>query len=264
MKKNPERAKGDTNWIDSDALERAFPYLNSTNEEVNNCFSTRIKEDDYDMLIKDTIDTDDPKFVKFVKRIENMARSSMELKKYISYLKENTELDKCHFLPIASVSNSSIEIHHHPYTMYDITSIILRKNIAKIKNGYKISLMQILEEIVQVHYDNKVGLIPLSKTMHDAAHADEILIPISFVYGQVDVFTEEYKDYIEKGLIRKIKFLKDCENENMEDIRIRNASKTQINILKNKLFIESKDDVEDVENEHELDINFNEEEEVFI
>ena len=60
------------------------------------------------------IDNDKKRF-KFIKRIENIVRSSMEYRDYIGYLKETVGLDSCIFFPgiTSTGKHNKIRIEMH-------------------------------------------------------------------------------------------------------------------------------------------------------
>lgn len=142
---------------------------------------------------------------KFVKRCEKVVRSSQEYKDYISFLRENVDMDRCAFFN--NISNSSnrrirIEIHHEPFTLYDIVMTVVNKFIAE---GIPLNDLMIADEVMELHYNNMVGLIPLSLTIHQVVHnSDKIIIPINLCYGDFRKFLEEYEEYIPEGLYEKL------------------------------------------------------------
>lgn len=142
---------------------------------------------------------------KFVKRCEKIIRSSQEYKDYISFLRENIDMDRCAFFN--NVTNESnrrikIEIHHEPFTLYDIVFTVVNKFIAE---GIPLNDLMIAEEVMDLHYNNMVGLIPLSLTIHQVVHkSNKIVIPINLCYGDFRKFLDEYEEYIPEGLYDKL------------------------------------------------------------
>lgn len=138
--------------------------------------------------------------IKCIKMIERIIRSSNEYKQYIQFLKQEIDMTKCTFFNNVNNKNSSsvsIEIHHEPFTLFDLTSIVLEKYIDL---GEDINPLMIAEEVMELHYKNFVGLIPLSITVHQLVHDGKILIPLQNVYGNYIAFLEEYDPYINEGL----------------------------------------------------------------
>jgi hypothetical protein len=138
--------------------------------------------------------------VKLIKTIETICRSSKEYKEYIAYLKKEIDMTQCSFFH--KVSNKEgrkvrIEIHHEPFTLYDITHIILEK---WIQTGETLNPILIAEEVMKVHYQGRVGLIPLSLTVHNLVHEGKVFIPLQCLYGNYIEFMKEYDQYITQDL----------------------------------------------------------------
>jgi hypothetical protein len=86
-------------------------------------------------------------------------------------------------------------MHHYPLTLFDITSIITMHRINELGGiGIaEISPFLIAHDVMEAHYENTVGLIPLTKTVHELAHSGEIFIPLTMVFGNVRGFLKKYK-----------------------------------------------------------------------
>lgn len=157
-----------------------------------------------DMEYEIRLDSDRDK-EKFIKRVEQMIRSSLEYRDYIAYLKENVDMTKCAFFN--SVENRSdskvrIEIHHEPLTLFDIVSVVLTKHM---EEGIPINDLYIADEVMNLHYQNMVGLVPLSKSLHQIIHnSDEIIIPLNLVFGDYTGFLREYSDYLDEHILDKM------------------------------------------------------------
>ena len=142
---------------------------------------------------------------KFIKRVERIVRGSMEYKDFIQYISKYMDMNRCAFFLNAGTSDGSggnklkIERHHTPLTLYDICDIVLQKYIDK---GEPINDLMIAQEVLQLHYEGKVGLIPLSRAIHKIVHnTDLIKIPLWLVSdGYID-FLEEYEEYWIKNLM---------------------------------------------------------------
>lgn len=142
---------------------------------------------------------------KFIKRIENVIRSSMEYRDYIAYLKEYVNMNQCAFfnnIENAQGSRVRIEVHHEPFTLFDIVKVVVNKFI---EEAIPLNDLYIADEVMELHYNNKVGLIPLSKSIHQIVHnSNEIIIPLNLVYGDYKNFLEEYNDYLDEELLDKL------------------------------------------------------------
>ena len=163
--------------------------------------------------------------VKFIKRCEKVIRSSNEYRDYVAFLKENIDMDKCAFWKNVSSENSKrvkIEIHHEPFTLFDIVSVVVERFLDQ---GYPLNDLLIADEVMELHYANMVGLIPLSKTIHQIVHnSTKIRIPLNMVYGDYTSFltSEKYEAYVDElfeKLEIKINETKNLTEANFDDLR---------------------------------------------
>lgn len=159
------------------------------------------------------------KKIKFIKTLESLVRQSDEYKRYIKYLKEEADLTACSFfskVDITEIKRVGIEFHHYPFTLFDITNIVLDTHYDPENLATAVSLdpLAIADEIVKLHYDGYVGLVPLSKTLHKLAHRGEIFINLNKVHGNVEGFMEKYQ--MDEDLIDKYNILKDLSEDNYD------------------------------------------------
>ena len=144
---------------------------------------------------------------KFISDVEREVRGSFEYKRLISYLKSYKGMNRCAYMENTTINPDSkvtIEIHHHPFTLYDICTIVATK---RLYYGQPMDLEMVAKEVMQLHYEDKIGLIPLSKTPHELYHNGFLQIPLRAVYGNWRVFRNEYWDFFsdeQKDLIERI------------------------------------------------------------
>lgn len=141
--------------------------------------------------------TNDKQRIKCIKQIEQKVRSVMEYKDLIKYLRTYMHMDECAFFPKfkAGKKKSVIEIHHAPFDLFTIASIVMRKFEAK--NNY-INQSLIADEIMELHYSGKIGLIPLMITVHQLVHDGKLAVPLNCVYGKFIQFTQEYYEWLDE------------------------------------------------------------------
>lgn len=133
---------------------------------------------------------------KFILQTETVCRKSLEYKEYIKFLKRNADLRRCTVLRGLNTEHGkkySIEIHHEPFTLFDIVETVLTR---REMDQERIHPLDIADEVMELHYDGKIGLLHLSKTMHQMVHDDKIFIPLQYIYHKYNEFYEEYKPYI--------------------------------------------------------------------
>lgn len=132
----------------------------------------------------------------FIKNVEKMVRGSLEYRKYIGFLKTNLNLTKCRFLENVDISNlkkTHIEMHHYPFTLYDVVEIVTDKIDAE---GGLLNELAVAEEVMRLHFENKIGLVPLTITVHQLVHEGQLFIPSTFVHGEYKKFMKEYDEHI--------------------------------------------------------------------
>ena len=154
--------------------------------------------------------------VKTVKTCERMIRSSLEYKDYIKFLKDYIDMTKCSFFGNVKMDHYSkfkVEIHHSPFTLYDITMTILLKHLDYYG---EINLFEVCEEVMKLHYQCRVGLIPLSTTVHKLVHEGMLFIPVQNVRGEWLSFYKDYEPYMPQDMKDKlksiVKFSKECQD----------------------------------------------------
>ena len=145
--------------------------------------------EDYDLL-------DNKDFSKYIKDIERICRQSFEYRQMINYLRENLNMNCCSFFK--NVNNIDtfkirLEIHHHPLTLFDLCVIIFNK-----RSFYRESLEPeaVAKEVMFLHYNLYVGLIPLSETVHELVHNNYLFIPMDKVLGKYQEFINLYEQFM--------------------------------------------------------------------
>lgn len=141
---------------------------------------------------------------KYIDMVKAYIRASMEYKSYIQFLKTHIDMDKCavlKHLPTGNGKRYSIELHHDPFTLFEIINIVLARDesIGEPNNPYKLA-----EEVMELHYDDMVGLINLSTTMHELTEHGKIFIPLQYIYQRYDKFYDEFEDYMDDTMKAKI------------------------------------------------------------
>lgn len=162
-----------------------------TQENKNNTLSFN-EVPEFDFLIFDL--EDDKEREKYFKNIEKEVRGSYEYRAMIKYLKENMNMDQCSFIQVSSRDSYhiKIEIHHYPFSLYDIVRIVYKK---RCYFNEPLNIELVAKECTMLHYQLLVGLIPLSVTAHQLFHAGKLFIPVNHVLGRYKLFVDFYKKY---------------------------------------------------------------------
>lgn len=196
-------------------------------EEISKDETIILKMEDipeYDIEDYDLMDKKDR--ANYIKDLEKIVRGSFEYRQFIQYLRENMNMDSCAFLE--NVSNKEtfkvkIELHHTPFTLYDICTIVLNRRLSL---NLPTDIEMVAKEVVGLHYYLFIGLIPLSETVHKLVHNQYLFVPLTNVLGNYPAFVEMYNDYIPPDLLETY--------ENNLEYSEKNREELNLNILEEK------------------------------
>lgn len=178
---------------------------------------------------------DEKDYKKYMKDLERTIRSTFEYRNMVSFLRENMDMDQCAFYE--NVNNREtfriqIHLHHHPFTLYDICYIVLQK---RLKYGESIDIEDVAYEVLSIHYNCLVGLIPLSETVHELVHNKYLFVPLDKVYGNWMKFRELYYQFIDEDMQKVI-------DENIERTRTYAMTEDEKMILNTKyVYVDASD-----------------------
>lgn len=191
---------------------------------------------------------DDKEFERYIKDIEFVVRRSFEYREFVKYLKDNMNMNKCSFIKGVSNEESSaikIEIHHYPFSLSDICRIVYRKR--KYYNE-SLEVQMIAKEVMQLHFKLMVGVIPLSKTVHQLFHNGRLFIPVDKVLGRYNLFIDYYKPFIEPSQLEVLERIEKYTQEEQNyilDTTIIEQNKVSYNITNNEYMLPDMSDISD-------------------
>lgn len=146
--------------------------------------------------------------VNLVNYVEKLVRSSFEYKEMIKFLREKIDMNRCSYFKGVNnhLKGVTIEIHHAPFTLYDISYIVIDYFL---ENDMELNPFSIAEYVMFLHYCGMVGLFPVCKTVHELIHCGQIFVPVTHVYGDVSRFYIEYSRFMtssqKEALLKNIK-----------------------------------------------------------
>lgn len=150
--------------------------------------------------------------VPIIKYFTAMVRASFEYKSIIQHMKTFMDFDRCAFYEGYNLQNGfGVELHHSPFTLFDICQAVANKHMAL--DGF-IRTMDVCEEVALLHFQFKVGLVPLNPTAHKLFHSGSLEIHPRLVKGYWKEFYEEYKEYLSEEA--SMKYNHACEMEQQE------------------------------------------------
>lgn len=165
---------------------------------------------DIEPCTKESYNLYDPKeFKKYIKDIERIVRQSREYKVYIQYIRKYMDMNTSLFSPnVTNIQTTKIkiEIHHTPFTLFDIVMTIFNK---RSRLGESLNVFLVAKEAAYIHYFLYVGLIPLSKTEHELVHNQSLFVPLDRVLGRYNQFIDIYRQDIPEDAMERYKTYED-------------------------------------------------------
>ena len=141
--------------------------------------------------------------VRFVKKIEALVRGSPEYSAYVGYLRNELRMDRCSFLPGLDMSENEVglEMHHAPLTLFAIVDIVISHRLAR---GQAVTSLTVADEVMRAHYEEKVGIVPLSRTAHKLVHSGALTLHPAMIHGGWVDFLRDYPDGVDEVTISKL------------------------------------------------------------
>jgi hypothetical protein len=202
-----------------------------------------VPEPDFDMKYRKIT----PELLKY---FSMTVRRTPEYKSFIQFVKNFLDVSQCSFYEDYSMKNGfTIELHHHPFSLYDICEAVANKQMKK--NNY-VETFRVLEEVLLLHYKFMVGLTPLNPTAHDLVHSEVLKVHPAIIIGEWRKLYNEYLSYLSKTAINKYDalFAVERDNKNAEFPKILEMNRSKLvikgmtNVIDektfNKLMIENK------------------------
>lgn len=180
-------------------------------------------EDEFGLAISSTNDIyntyyyfsewdDEKEIKKIIKNVESMIRQSKEYKIWQAKIKETYPvLLNDNITSNITAEDANIEFHHYPFTLYDIVDIVLCDYLIK---GKPITSFYIAEEVLDLHFKMKIGIVPLTTTNHELAHAGELFLSRNQIFGDIDSFIEKYNLVITNEMKHKLNLIKEYSDKN--------------------------------------------------
>lgn len=139
--------------------------------------------------------TTDKQRIKLIMTIERLIRQNIDYKDLVTFLRKNLDMNQCEFFENfkAGKRRGMIEIHHAPFDLFSIVEVVMDRMEKEV--GY-IDEYPVADEVLRMHYDGLIGLVPLSVTCHQLVHDGKLIVPLNCVYGRFVEFTKKYYDEI--------------------------------------------------------------------
>ena len=138
---------------------------------------------------------------KAIKKLEIAIRGSFEYKGLFLFIKTYLNVDHCSFYEGYSMKNGlTIELHHAPFTLYDITEAVVAKSVHD--KGY-FETFRVVEEVNKLHYQFLIGLTPLNPTAHKLVHSGKLPVHPKIIIGNWKEFYTMYQAFLNETAVKK-------------------------------------------------------------
>lgn len=126
----------------------------------------------------DEIEEDERSLTKFIRNVEKYVRSSNEYKRWLTFVKGTLGSDLMCYHTGNLPTMCSLEIHHHPYTLYNLVEIAMYNMRDEVYTVFDLS-----KNVMKLHFMNLVGFVPLCISSHENYHSQILDIPIEVCEG---------------------------------------------------------------------------------
>ena len=162
--------------------------------DVTNVF--KLENSPFELSLRIDNFSDEKEEIKFIKSVEKMVRNSPEYRLWVDYIVESLGQNKCEFTGELK-SETSVDVHHHPICLYTIVKAVIDD---KLKKHQSFCTFDISREVIEMHFQNKVGYVLMLSSLHEKYHNGFMQIPIEFVNGDykyilknLEIEKEEYE-----------------------------------------------------------------------
>ena len=127
--------------------------------------------------------------ISFIKSVEKMVRFSPEYKLWVNYIVDTLGQNKCEFTGELK-GECPVEVHHHPICLYSIVKAVIDD---KIRKHIQFCTFDIARDVIELHFQNKVGYVLMLSDLHAKYHNGFMQIPIEFVSGDYKHILTNYE-----------------------------------------------------------------------
>ena len=180
----------------------------TTENEIddNDTFGNRLPDYGTSSFYGNIFNEDDRARTNFIKQVVNLIRRSQEYGRYRKYLLEHVELNSCSILSNLSdeeAVTAGLELHHYPLTLFDCVELALGE---ALQGGQiRVTTFALANHVLAAHWRGHVGLVPLTKTLHEAAHALQITLDPRSVYGNWQVYLDQHRMGLTEHLVDRLR-----------------------------------------------------------
>lgn len=149
----------------------------------------KIENSPFELSLRISGFNDEKEEIKFIKSVEKMVRFSPEYRLWVEYIIDTLGQNKCEFTGELK-SETSVDVHHHPICLYTIVKAIIDD---KLKKKESFCTFDIARDVIELHFQNKVGYVLMLSSLHEKYHNGFMQIPIEFVSGDYKYVLSHYE-----------------------------------------------------------------------
>jgi len=136
---------------------------------------------------------DEKELTKFINSCERMIRCSPEYRVWTEYIREVLGMHVCEISGEVH-SQTTVEIHHHPFTLYMLTKSVIMKHL---EEDSEFCAFDIAIAVIQLHYEMRAPFCMIVKSLHEKFHKGFLQIPITLVQGDFRYLISHYLHYLD-------------------------------------------------------------------
>lgn len=137
---------------------------------------------------------------KFIKSCEKLIRSCPEYRQWRNYISDILQIQTCS-ITHENMVECSIHIHHHVPSLFSLVKSIINKHIEAEES---FSSFDICIEVMEYHFANRVGFVPLITSIHEKFHNGYLKIPIELVKGNYQYYLDNEFKFLDDEEIRVV------------------------------------------------------------
>lgn len=179
--------------LQTDLLEKPFTSDVDENKIIAENF-------DYNLSLRTYDAGDESEEKKFIKNCERMIRTCPEYHVWTEYIRDVMGFRECSITGEVH-SETTVEIHHHPYNLFNIVKGVINKNIYEEN---KFCSFDICTSVMEIHFQMRAPFVLLLKSMHEKYHNGFLKIPMELVHGDYKWFMDNYSMHLGEETVEKI------------------------------------------------------------
>lgn len=159
-----------------------------TTKDTNDDNVLHLENSEFDLHLRINHFDDEGDKIRFIKSVEKMVRRSPEYALWRNYIMDVLGQTTCE-ITNENATDCDIEVHHHPLGLYTIVEAIVDDYVNKSR---EFSTFDIAKDVIELHFQNRVGYVVMISNMHQKFHRGKLQIPIEYVRGDYKYIPQHF------------------------------------------------------------------------